>query len=72
MKSVNDTHTHTHTLCSFFCVFFFNEVLTDTLKPNVVVVEAAAAVAGVAGEEVGTLAVLADLRSKHFALVGIW
>lgn len=47
------------------------KVLTNTLKPDVVVVETAAAVAGVAGKEVGTVAVLANLRSEHLTLVCI-
>lgn len=47
------------------------KVLTDTLKPDVVVVETAAAVAGVGGKEVRTLAVLANLRSEHLTLVCI-
>lgn len=43
--------------------------LTHALQPDAVVVEAAAAVAGVPGEEVGALPVLADFGPKHLALV---
>lgn len=46
--------------------------LTRTLQPDVVVVEAAVAVAGVRGEEVRTLSVLAYFRPKHLTLVCIW
>lgn len=60
--------SHRHTL---YVILVQLKVLTDTLKPDVVVVETAAAVAGVAGEEVRTLAVLANLRSEHLALVCI-
>lgn len=64
---MSESMKHTHPF--FFLMQLF--VLTDTLKPDVVVVEAAAAVAGVARKEVRTLAVLANLRAKHLALVGI-
>jgi hypothetical protein len=39
---------------------------------EVVVVEARAAEAGVGGVEVGAVAVLADLRAEHLALVHVW
>lgn len=46
-------------------------VLTHALQPDVVVVEARAAVAGVGGEQVGTLSVFADFRPEHLALVRV-
>lgn len=45
--------------------------LTHTLKADVVVVKARAAVAGVGGEEIGTLSILTYFRSKHFTLVHV-
>ena len=47
-------------------------VLTHALQAEVVVVEAGAAEAGVGGEEVGALAVLADLSAEHLTLVHVW
>lgn len=46
--------------------------LTHTLQPDVVIVEATVAVAGVCGEEVWTLSVLAYFGPKHLTLVRIW
>lgn len=46
--------------------------LTHTLQPDVVIVESTVAVAGVRGEEVWTLSVLAYFGPKHVTLVCIW
>lgn len=46
--------------------------LTHTLKPDVVVVEATATVAGVCRKEIWTLSILTNFRSKHLTLVCIW
>lgn len=46
--------------------------LTHTLKPNVVVIEPRAAVAGIGGKEIWTLSILTNVWSKHLTLICIW